>query len=151
MSQLLPYQANGNLGQLNWVGYGGGKEIITSLVEPYTAHYTQTIDYSAYLITVVSCFPRAGVVPPLRFPLGLLCRFSANDMESNFFGFFLSAQFRSVSKLISSLQVFKSSSTTSSSTCLVALRFTPKAHTTCQSSGTVSSGVKFDRVQPDCN
>ena len=75
--------------KLGWAW--GGKEIITALVEPYTAHYTQMIDYSAYLITVVrvvSCFLRAGVAPPLRFPLGLLCRFSANDMTWNFFRHF---------------------------------------------------------------
>lgn len=93
MSQLLPCQANGKLGQLNWVGCGGGKEVpvITALVEPYTAHYTQMIDYSAYLINVVrvvSCFPRAGWLLPLGFQLGCFAGFRSTTSLRIFSAFF---------------------------------------------------------------
>ena len=53
------------------------------------------------------------MAPPLRFPVGLLCRFSADDMDLHFFAFFLLAQVWSLSKLMTSLQVFQSSSSSS--------------------------------------
>lgn len=92
------------------------------------------------------------MAPPLRFPVGLLCRFSVDNMASHFFGFFLSAQVWSHSKLMSSLQRLPIIViVVTSSGSLVAHRFTVKAHATCQCISTVSSGVTLDRVQPDFN
>ena len=90
------------------------------------------------------------MAPPLRFPVGLLCRFLVDNIASHFFGFFLSSLVtQQVDVFTSSLPIIVIVVTSSSS--LVAHRFTVKAHTTCQCISTVSSGVTLDRVQPDFN
>ena len=90
-TQLRDQITSGYPGQLYWVGCGGGKEVITALVEPYTAHYTQMIDYSAYLINIVrlvSCFPRAGWLLPLGFQLGCFAGFRPTTWLRIFSAFF---------------------------------------------------------------
>ena len=92
------------------------------------------------------------MAPPLRFPVGSLCRFSVDNMALHFFRLFSfgsSLVTRQVDVFTSSLPIIVIVVTSSGS--LVAHRFTVKAHTTCQCISTVSSGVTLDRVQPDFN
>ena len=109
------------------------------------------IDCSAYLINVVravSCFPRAGWLLPLGFQLGCFAGFQPTTWIC-IFSFGSSLVIQQVDVFTSSLPVIVIVVTSSGS--LVALRFTLKAHATCQSISTVSSGVTLDRVQPDFN